>query len=63
MTTLAEILATEPAPGRATMPPCGHVPRPYDGPSREEILAMRRQYASPALFTLYREPLPAAEFP
>lgn len=42
---------------RAQMPPCDHVPRPYDGPSREEILAMRRQYVNPAVFTLYREPI------
>jgi alanine-glyoxylate transaminase/(R)-3-amino-2-methylpropionate-pyruvate transaminase len=34
-----------------------HTPRPYTGPSRDEILAMRRQYMHPALFTLYREPL------
>jgi alanine-glyoxylate transaminase/(R)-3-amino-2-methylpropionate-pyruvate transaminase len=39
------------------MPPCDFTPARYDGPSREEILAMRRQYLSPALFTLYREPL------
>jgi alanine-glyoxylate transaminase / (R)-3-amino-2-methylpropionate-pyruvate transaminase len=39
------------------MPPCEHVPQPYTGPSREEVLAMRKQYVNPALFTLYREPL------
>jgi alanine-glyoxylate transaminase/(R)-3-amino-2-methylpropionate-pyruvate transaminase len=39
------------------MPPCDHVPRPYDGPSRAEIIAMRKQYTNPAVFTLYREPL------
>src|SRR5215210_2078605 len=42
---------------RLEMPPCDHVPRPYDGPSRDEILAMRKQYTNPAVFTLYREPL------
>jgi alanine-glyoxylate transaminase / (R)-3-amino-2-methylpropionate-pyruvate transaminase len=42
---------------RLEMPPCDHVPRPYDGPSRDEIIAMRKQYTSPAIFTLYREPL------
>src|SRR6476659_10548430 len=42
---------------RIEMPPCEHVPKPYTGPSREEILAMRRQYVNPAVFTLYREPL------
>src|SRR5688500_15089941 len=42
---------------RLELPPCDHVPRPYDGPSRAEVLAMRQQYANPAIFTIYREPL------
>ena len=42
---------------RLELPPCDHVPRPYTGPSRGEILAMRRQFTNPAIFTLYREPL------
>jgi alanine-glyoxylate transaminase/(R)-3-amino-2-methylpropionate-pyruvate transaminase len=42
---------------RLDLPPVDHTPRPYDGPSREEVLAMRRQYTNPALFTLYKEPL------
>jgi alanine-glyoxylate transaminase / (R)-3-amino-2-methylpropionate-pyruvate transaminase len=39
------------------MPPCAHQPAPYTGPSREDVLAMRRAHVSPALFTLYHEPL------
>jgi alanine-glyoxylate transaminase/(R)-3-amino-2-methylpropionate-pyruvate transaminase len=39
------------------MPPFDYTPRPYTGPSREEVLAMRKEYCNPALFTLYREPL------
>ncbi len=39
------------------MPACDHRPRPYTGPSRAEVLAMRKEFVSPALFTLYREPL------
>jgi alanine-glyoxylate transaminase / (R)-3-amino-2-methylpropionate-pyruvate transaminase len=39
------------------MPACDHNPRPYDGPSRAEVLAMRKQYTNPAVFTLYGEPL------
>jgi len=42
---------------RVEMPPCDHKPKPYTGPSREEVLAMRRQYTNPAIFTLYGEPL------
>jgi len=39
------------------LPPVDHTPQPYAGPPREELLAMRRQYTNPAIFTLYREPL------
>jgi alanine-glyoxylate transaminase/(R)-3-amino-2-methylpropionate-pyruvate transaminase len=39
------------------MPPCDHRPKPYTGPSRDEIIAMRRKYTNPAIFTLYGEPL------
>src|SRR4026208_1436621 len=42
---------------RVEMPPSAHKPKPYAGPSREEVLAMRRQYTNPAIFTLYGEPL------
>ncbi len=43
------------------MPPFDHSPRPYTGPSRDEVLAMRREFCSPALFTLYGEPLMIVE--
>jgi len=43
--------------GPVAMPASDHVPKPYNGPSREEVLAMRRQYMNPAIFTLYGEPL------
>ena len=39
------------------MPPCDHVPKPYTGPSRDELIAMRKKYTNPAIFTLYGEPL------
>lgn len=39
------------------LPACAHQPRPYTGPSRDEVLALRRQHCNPALFTLYKEPL------
>src|SRR5919106_2044272 len=50
-------LMTRPVP----MPAFDPTPRPYDGPTRDEVLAARRQYANPALFTLYREPLMIVE--
>ncbi|HEX5387212.1 MAG TPA: aspartate aminotransferase family protein [Gemmatimonadales bacterium] len=54
-TTVAEATAG------AHMPPCDYAPRPYDGPSRDEVLALRRRYVHPSLFTLYREPLMLVE--
>jgi alanine-glyoxylate transaminase/(R)-3-amino-2-methylpropionate-pyruvate transaminase len=43
------------------MPAFDHTPRPYTGPSREEVLAMRREFCNPAVFTLYRDPLMIVE--
>ncbi|NOS99113.1 MAG: aspartate aminotransferase family protein [Phycisphaerales bacterium] len=48
---------TRPPPRRAELPPTPHRPAPYDGPSRDQALALRREYLTPALLTLYREPL------
>jgi len=44
-----------------TLPPSAHVPRPYAGPSRAEVLALRQRYCNPAIFMLYREPLMIVE--
>ena len=43
------------------MPAFDYQPRPYTGPTRDEVLAARRQYTNPAVFTLYREPLMIVE--
>ena len=39
------------------LPPTDHQPRAYDGPPRAELIAMRKQYTNPAVYTIYREPL------
>jgi len=52
---------TATAPARPTMPPTEHRPRPYTGPSKAQVLALRQRYTSPAIFTLYREPLMIVE--
>src|SRR5215204_4649482 len=39
------------------MPVCDHVPQKYEGPSKAEILSMRREFTNPAVFTIYKEPL------
>jgi len=38
-------------------PHISHRPRPYEGPTRAELIAMRAQYTNPAVYTIYREPL------
>jgi alanine-glyoxylate transaminase/(R)-3-amino-2-methylpropionate-pyruvate transaminase len=43
------------------MPPTDHRPRPYTGPAKAEVLALRKQFTSPAIFTLYAEPLMIVE--
>jgi alanine-glyoxylate transaminase/(R)-3-amino-2-methylpropionate-pyruvate transaminase len=52
---------TAPSAARVEMPPCDHTPRTYNGPSREDVLAMRRQYTNPTIFTLYHDPLMIVE--
>ena len=54
-------IAPQTAAPRVEMPPTEHRPRPYSGPSRDEVLAMRRQYMNPAIFTIYRDPLMIVE--
>ncbi len=42
---------------RAALPKSDHVPARYDGPSREEILALRKEYVNPGIFLYYKKPL------
>ncbi len=44
-----------------TLPIIHHPPTPYDGPSRDEVIAMRRQYVSPGVITYYKDPLMIVE--
>lgn len=46
---------------RVEMPACSHTPRKYTGPSRADVLAARKRYANPAIFTLYKDPLMLVE--
>lgn len=39
------------------LPVSSHKPAPYKGPSRDEVLALRRTYLTPGLLTLYKNPL------
>jgi alanine-glyoxylate transaminase/(R)-3-amino-2-methylpropionate-pyruvate transaminase len=44
-----------------TLPPTDHTPRPYAGPSAEEVLATRQQFLNPAIFHYYKKPLMIVE--
>ncbi len=52
MTTVAE---------RLTMPATSHRPIPYTGPTKAEVLAMRKQFCHPSLFLHFREPIMIVE--
>jgi alanine-glyoxylate transaminase/(R)-3-amino-2-methylpropionate-pyruvate transaminase len=40
-----------------SLPVSDHHPAPYDGPPRDEVLALRQTYLTPGLVTFYKEPL------
>jgi alanine-glyoxylate transaminase/(R)-3-amino-2-methylpropionate-pyruvate transaminase len=42
-------------------PPSPHEPMRYDGPPRDEVIALRKQYVSPGVIRYYREPLLVVE--
>ena len=43
------------------LPVSSHKPAAYTGPSRDEVLALRKTYLSPGLLTFYKEPLLVVE--
>ncbi|TWT37802.1 Taurine--pyruvate aminotransferase [Posidoniimonas corsicana] len=43
------------------LPVIDHKPAAYNGPSREEVIALRKQYVSPGVITYYKEPLMVVE--
>ena len=51
-----------PTPTRRTpLPLAPHTPEPYTGPTKAEVIALRKQYLSPGLITYYQEPLLVVE--
>jgi len=46
---------------RTPLPIAPHKPEPYSGPSKAEVIALRKQYLSPGLITYYQEPLMIVE--
>jgi alanine-glyoxylate transaminase/(R)-3-amino-2-methylpropionate-pyruvate transaminase len=55
MTTFAPSATTIP------LPPCEFRPRPYTGPSKAEVLALRQRHLSPANFLYYKNPIMIVE--
>ena len=43
------------------LPPFDHEPQAYTGPSAEEVLALRKEFLSPALFAYYKRPVMIVE--
>ena len=43
------------------LPPFAYTPRPYTGPSFDEVLAKRRRYLTPALILYYKKPVMIVE--
>jgi len=43
------------------LPPFAHQPKPYDGPSAEEVLALRKEYLNPGIFLYYKKPVMIVE--
>ncbi len=44
-----------------TLPPTNHQPKPYKGPSADEVLALRKQYLNPGIFLYYKKPIMLVE--
>lgn len=53
--------ATAPVSTLPQLPPFAHRPMPYTGPSKAEVLAMRREFCTPALVTYYKDPVMIVE--
>ena len=49
------------APAVPTLPPCSHRPQAYTGPSKDEVIALRKQFVNPTIFTYYAKPLMIVE--
>jgi alanine-glyoxylate transaminase/(R)-3-amino-2-methylpropionate-pyruvate transaminase len=43
------------------LPPFDYQPKPYTGPSADEVLALRKQYMNPGIFLYYKKPIMLVE--
>ena len=42
---------------KCEMASCDYVPKAYDGPDKQEVMALRQKYCNPAIFSYYKEKL------
>ncbi len=47
--------------GRPQLPPFDHQPRPYAGPSFDEVMSQRQRHLTPSLLTYYKNPVMIVE--
>jgi alanine-glyoxylate transaminase/(R)-3-amino-2-methylpropionate-pyruvate transaminase len=52
---------SSPRTASPALPHTNHKPRPYTGPSAEEVLALRKEFLNPGLFLYYKKPLMLVE--
>lgn len=45
----------------ATLPPFDYTPMPYEGPSPQEVLDLRKEFVNPAIFHYYKKPIMVVE--
>jgi len=60
MPTTLEVPETKTAKSPA-LPATSHQPRPYSGPSAEQVLAKRKQFLNPGIFLYYKKPMMLVE--
>lgn len=53
--------AARPSAPAPQLPPFNHTPARYAGPSKDEVLAMRKEFCTPALVTFYKSPIMIVE--
>jgi alanine-glyoxylate transaminase/(R)-3-amino-2-methylpropionate-pyruvate transaminase len=61
MTTAPTKPTTPTAVAAPKLPQFNHTPAPYTGPAKDEVLAMRREFLTPALLTYYKDPVMIVE--
>src|SRR5437868_6242478 len=54
-------IATSPKAAAPQLPAFTHTPAPYTGPTKAEVLALRRQHLTPSLITYYKDPVMIVE--